>query len=113
MIVDHHPIARFEFLIQRPGGVCNHKLLNSGMREHAHIRGHLARRIAFVQMDAALRENHTYTRDFAERKFSCVPGDARFGQFRKLSVLNRFDRVLNDRIQARPENDRNFCLPIS
>ena len=48
MIVDYHPIARLEFLIQSPGGVCDNKLLNSGMREHSHIRGNLARRIALA-----------------------------------------------------------------
>ena len=86
MIVDHHPIARLEFLIQRPGGVCDNKLLNSGMRELSHIRGDLSRRIAFVQMNAALRENHARFRNFAKRKFSGVSGNARFRELRKLRV---------------------------
>src|SRR5438270_633593 len=80
MIVDYHPIPRLEFLIQSPGGVCDNKLLNSGMRELSHIRGNLSRRIAFVQMNAALRENQARFRNFAKRELETLRNNAHIAQ---------------------------------
>jgi hypothetical protein len=40
MIVNHHPLARLKFSIQRPRGVRNDKLFNSYVCEYAHTRRH-------------------------------------------------------------------------
>ena len=64
-------------------------------------------------MNPPLGENHRLTRQLAERKLTGMPGNARPGEFRKLRVLDGFDRLLNDRIQAGAKYDRDFGLPIT
>ena len=64
-------------------------------------------------MEPPLGENHALTRHLTKRKLTGVPRSPRGWEFRKLREIERFDRLLNDRIQAGAENDRDFGFPIA
>ena len=100
-------------MVRDAGGVSQDDSLDPRVGENSNPCGDLPRGVAFVKMNAALRENYSPVCDSSQNEPPRMSRDRGLRQLGEIGISNRLLRggVRDQNVQSGTENDRGLGIP--